>query len=85
MSLPSVTVIGAVQVDLLLSPLDDLPKPGAALFIDDMGIRAGGAGANVAFAFAEIGTPVRLIGCVGDDHLGEWMIEQLAAAGLEPR
>jgi argininosuccinate lyase len=79
----SVAVIGGVQVDLLLSPLDDLPKPGTALFVDDMGIRAGGAGANAAFAFAETGTPVRLIGCVGDDHLGEWMIEQLAAAGLD--
>src|SRR4051794_24546063 len=48
-----------------------------------MGMRAGGAGANVAFALAELGMPVRLIGCVGDDHLGAWMIDQLASAGLD--
>jgi sugar/nucleoside kinase (ribokinase family) len=48
-----------------------------------MGMRAGGAGANVAFALAELGMPVRLIGCVGDDHLGGWMMEQLAGAGLD--
>jgi sugar/nucleoside kinase (ribokinase family) len=82
-NVPTVTVIGCVQVDLLLAPLDDLPESGAALFVDDMSMRAGGGGANVAFALAEVGTPVRLIGCVGGDHFGEWMIEQLAAAGLD--
>ena len=78
-----VTVVGCVQADLLLAPVDDLPAPGSAAFIEDIGMRPGGAGANVAFAFAEVGAPVRLIGCVGDDHLGRWMLEELAAAGLE--
>jgi sugar/nucleoside kinase (ribokinase family) len=77
-----ITVIGSVQVDLLVSSVDDLPAPGTALFVDDMEMRAGGGGANVAFALAEIGAPVRLIGCVGDDRLGEWMLEQLSVAGL---
>ena len=79
----SVTVIGGVQVDLLIAPVDDLPDPGAAMFVDHMEMRAGGAGANVAFALRELAVPVRLIGCVGGDHLGEWMIEQLAAADLD--
>jgi sugar/nucleoside kinase (ribokinase family) len=78
----STTVIGCVQVDLLIAPVDDLPAPGTARFVDGMSMRAGGAGANVAFALAEAGLPVRLIGCVGDDHLGSWMLEQLASAGL---
>jgi len=80
---PSVTVIGGVQVDLLLSPVDDLPQPGGAMFVDDLDMRPGGAGANTAFAIAEIGMPVQLVGCIGDDRLGDWMIEQLAVAGLD--
>jgi len=79
----STTVIGCVQVDLLITPVDDLPAPGTARFIDGMSARAGGAGANVAMAFAEAGVPVRLIGCVGDDRFGAWMLEQLAPAGLD--
>ena len=38
-----------------------------------MSIRVGGAGANAALAFVETGLPVRLMGCVGEDRLGEWM------------
>jgi sugar/nucleoside kinase (ribokinase family) len=47
-----------------------------------MNIRVGGAGANAALAFVETGLSVRLMGCVGEDQLGDWMREQLVAAGL---
>ena len=47
-----------------------------------MSIRVGGAGANAALAFVETGLPVRLMGCVGDDRLGEWMRQELTDAGL---
>lgn len=79
---PTVTVIGCVQADVLMSPVTDLPRPGGTLLTDQMTIRVGGAGANAALAAAEAGARVRLIGCVGADQLGEWMRDQLAAAGL---
>ncbi len=79
---PAVTVIGCVQADVLMSPVTDLPAPGGTSLTDAMSIRAGGAGANAALAFAEAGLPVRLIGCVGDDQLGRWMCEQLEPLGL---
>ena len=44
-------------------------------------MRTGGAGANAALAFAEAGITVRLIGCVGEDHIGRWMQEQLEPLG----
>jgi sugar/nucleoside kinase (ribokinase family) len=77
-----VTVIGGVQVDLLMSPVTELPKGGASLLADQMSMRLGGAAANSALAFAEAGVPVRLVGCIGDDHLGDWMREELAPFGL---
>jgi sugar/nucleoside kinase (ribokinase family) len=79
----SVTVIGCVQVDLLVGPVDDLPPAGTSLFVDELSLRAGGAGANVALALVELGVPTRLIGCVGDDHLGDWLLARLSEAGLE--
>jgi sugar/nucleoside kinase (ribokinase family) len=78
-----VTVIGCVQTDLLLAPVDELPSPGGALFVDHFGMRPGGAGANVALALAELSMPVRLIGCVGQDRLGHWLLEHLARAELD--
>jgi argininosuccinate lyase len=77
-----VTVIGGVQVDVLMSPVTELPKGGASLLADQMSMRLGGAAANSALAFAEAGVPVRLVGCIGDDHLGEWMRDELAPYGL---
>jgi len=80
--MPSVTVIGCVQVDLVLTPVADLPPTGTSLFVDDMSLRVGGAGANSALALAEVGIPPRLVGCVGDDHFGHWILSELRAHGL---
>jgi sugar/nucleoside kinase (ribokinase family) len=78
----SVTVIGCVQADVVMSPVTELPQPGATTLTDHMTFRVGGAGANAALAFVETGMPVRLMGCVGSDQLGHWMREQIVAAGL---
>jgi sugar/nucleoside kinase (ribokinase family) len=78
----AVTVIGCVQVDLLLSPVRELPAAGASAFVDGMSLRVGGAGANAALALAEAGVAARLVGAVGDDHLGHWILDKLAEFGL---
>jgi sugar/nucleoside kinase (ribokinase family) len=78
----TVTVIGCVQVDLLLAPVLDVPPPGTAAFVDHMNLRVGGAGANAALALTEAGMTPRLVGAVGDDHFGRWVLEQLADFGL---
>jgi sugar/nucleoside kinase (ribokinase family) len=77
-----VTVIGGVQADVVISPVTELPPPGATRLTEQMSMRVGGAGANAALAFAETGLPVRLMGCVGEDRLGDWMREELTEAGL---
>jgi sugar/nucleoside kinase (ribokinase family) len=79
---PTITVIGCVQADVVMSPVTDLPSPGGTLLTEQMTIRVGGAGANAALAAVEAGMRVRLIGCIGEDQLGRWMREQLAPAGL---
>jgi sugar/nucleoside kinase (ribokinase family) len=78
----TVTVIGCVQADVVMSPVTDLPPAGGTLLTDQMSLRVGGAGANSALAFAETRMAVRLMGCVGDDELGRWMRSELADAGL---
>jgi sugar/nucleoside kinase (ribokinase family) len=78
----SVTVIGCVQADVVMSPVTELPPAGGTLLTEHMSVRVGGAGANAALAFTETGMAVRLHGVVGDDLLGRWMREQLEPAGL---
>ncbi len=78
----TVTVIGCVQADVVMSPVTDLPPPGGTLLTEQTTVRVGGAGANAALASVEAGMEVRLMGCIGDDQLGGWMRDQLARAGL---
>src|SRR2546430_858095 len=79
---PTLTVIGCVRAEVVMSPVTDLPTPGGTVLTEQMTMRVGGAGANAALASVESGMRVRLIGCIGDDQLGGWMCEQLATAGL---
>ena len=78
----TVTIIGCVQADVVMSPVTDLPSPGGTLLTDQMTLRVGGAGANAALASVEAGLDVRLIGCIGDDQLGGWMRDQLTLVSL---
>jgi sugar/nucleoside kinase (ribokinase family) len=76
----TVTVIGCVQVDLVVAPVSGLPPAGGTQFVEQMTLRPGGAGANAALALAELDVAPRLIGCLGDDHLGRWILDELPSA-----
>jgi sugar/nucleoside kinase (ribokinase family) len=45
--------------------------------------RGGGAGANVAVHLAQLGVPVVLAGCIGDDAAGTGLVVELTAAGVQ--
>ena len=46
--------------------------------------RRGGSAANAAVAAARLGGQVRFVGQVGDDPVGRHLIDELAAAGVDP-
>ncbi|MGW7684007.1 carbohydrate kinase family protein [Kribbella sp. NPDC054772] len=45
----------------------------------------GGAAANVAAFASSLGTPVRFVGRVGDDHVGDALVRDLVEAGVDAR
>ena len=53
LDVPSVTVIGCVQADVVMSPVTDLPSPGGTLLTEQMTVRLGGAGANAGSGAAD--------------------------------
>ncbi len=44
--MPDVSVIGGVQVDVVITPVAQLPPPGQTTFVEQLAVRVGGAGAN---------------------------------------
>ncbi len=83
-------VIGTCTIDLFVSNLAEMPRSegdeftvGSLVFHDDpMRTSLGGNGANSAYALARLGGAVDLVGGLGEDHLGDWMAEQLVDAGV---
>jgi sugar/nucleoside kinase (ribokinase family) len=78
-----ISVIGNVNVDLLVWPAAELPPPGTDVPVESIQTRAAGAAGNTALALARLGCIPRLVGCVGDDHYGRFILDELAVAGIE--
>jgi len=78
-------VAGNASVDLLLGPLAPWPTPGTEVVVERSTWRVGGALGNTALALAQLGVEARLVWDVGDDMLGTWLTDRMAAAGDPPR
>ncbi len=74
--------IGDVTVDLFFA-LPHLPERGGDAHTDHVFLRPGGSAANVAAVATALGLPAILVGAVGQDPMGEWVIEVLRASGVE--
>lgn len=80
---PDVTIVGNVNLDVLVRDVRSLPAPGEERFVEAVEIRTGGAAANAALALAALGVRSRLVGTVGDDPAGRLIRDDLAAHGLD--
>lgn len=79
-----VYVVGSVNVDWVVYA-DRFPRPGETLLGTGFERHPGGKGANQAVAAARAGAEAVLVGAVGDDALGRFMRDTLAACGVDLR
>jgi sugar/nucleoside kinase (ribokinase family) len=79
----SIAVVGNINVDLLASPVADLPPPGTERPIHRIDLRVGGAAAVTGAALARLGRAPLVAGCVGNDVLGEVALEDVRRYGVE--
>jgi len=77
-----ITVFGSINVDLVLKT-ERLPAPGETVLCPSYDTVPGGKGANQALAAAKAGSPVRLVGCVGDDDFKHVALHDLQKAGVD--
>ncbi len=78
-----VTCVGGSLVDLLARPVVGMPAPGRIELVDALQLAPGGCAVNSASALARLGVPVRLIGRVGRDGLGDYLVRTLIERGLD--
>jgi ribokinase len=75
-------VIGSCNLDLQLH-IAQLPRPGETIPTLAFARSAGGKGANQAAAAARLGAAVAMLGAVGHDDAGAFLMESLRAAGVD--
>lgn len=78
----NVLVVGSLNVDSTVQ-VDDFPAPGETLLARSFRRSQGGKGANQAVALARVGVSTSMIGMVGQDSDGDFMLDQLGASGVD--
>ncbi len=79
-----VLVAGEINPDLILSDPDLMPKFGQAeILVEDAALTIGSSSAIYACGLAKLGLRVALIGVVGKDEFGHFMIEALKALNVD--
>jgi sugar/nucleoside kinase (ribokinase family) len=70
---------GILVKDTFCGPLKALPRPGELVSIDAFKTRTGGCAANVAIDLRKQDHAVELVGCIGQDPAGEYLVKELQA------
>ena len=77
-----VLVIGSLNADLVVRA-PHFPQPGETISGDDLHIIPGGKGANQAVAAARQGASVAMLGRVGKDSFGPFLLENLKSDSVD--
>lgn len=80
-----VTCLGILVADLVGKPVDKYPDRGKLVLVDQLELHSGGCASSTAVALAKIGVDAGVIGKVGCDGLGDFMISVLERNGVDAR
>jgi sugar/nucleoside kinase (ribokinase family) len=74
--------VGSLNADITFV-VPRMPKEHEKLRCSEAFFSCGGSAANTAFWLARLGQPVKMIGCIGDDPLGNRCLDSLVNAGVD--
>ena len=77
-----VVCLGILVADVVGRPLRALPGRGRLVLVDEMSLYTGGCAVNTATALARLGTPVEVMGRVGPDAFGDFLLDELHGRGI---
>jgi sugar/nucleoside kinase (ribokinase family) len=74
--------LGIMVADVVGRPLRAIPDPGRLVLVDEMSLHTGGCAINAATALARLELPVEVIGKVGADSFGDFLIDALSERSI---
>lgn len=80
-----VVCIGILVADVIGKPVVEYPERGKLVLVDRMELHSGGCASSTAVALSKIGVKTGVIGKVGDDGFGDFLIGVLERSGIDAR
>lgn len=77
--------VGVLVADHMCAPIARMPKQGELVLTDQLLLTIGGCASNAAMDMARVGVDVNVVGCVGNDAFGQFIIDTLDTAGAGTR
>lgn len=78
-----VTCLGILVADVVGKPVDTMPDRGKLMLVDTMELHTGGCASNTGTALAKMGIDAAIIGKVGADGFGDFMVNELEKWGAD--
>lgn len=75
--------MGFYTFDCLGWPFTEVPPGGGTVFIDELTLAVSGAGGTAAIAAAKMGLRTLAITGIGDDLMGDWVLQRLQHFGVD--
>ncbi|HEY3298181.1 MAG TPA: sugar kinase [Armatimonadota bacterium] len=80
-----VTCLGILVADLVGKPVDVYPERGKLVLVDQLELHTGGCAANTGVGLARIGIDTAVMGKVGSDGLGDFMVGYMQRNSVDAR
>jgi sugar/nucleoside kinase (ribokinase family) len=80
---PEVTCVGILVADVVGKPIEQLPGRGKLALVDRMELHSGGCAANTGISLAKLGVETAILGKVGDDGFGDFLIRRFENFGID--
>jgi sugar/nucleoside kinase (ribokinase family) len=82
MAMFEVACLGILVADVIAKPVVGLPERGKLGLVDEMSLHSGGCAMNTGNALGKLGVKTAVLGKVGDDGFGDFLVKRLAAHGV---
>jgi sugar/nucleoside kinase (ribokinase family) len=77
------TSMGFITFDCLGWPFTEVPPGGGTVFIEELTLAVSGAAGTAVIAAAKMGLKSIAVGGVGEDLMGDWVLQRLAHFGVD--
>ncbi len=81
--MPQVVCLGIIVVDISARPVDEMPEKGLLKMTQQVSIGLGGHATNSGRCLSKLGREVAVMGCIGDDELGDLALQELDRHGID--